>query len=336
MVNQKDVYPPQVFTRQVLIPENHVKDPPPATHRVTYPHDNLTRLNIHETIRVAEALYFCLTEHVTLVVRRFLIRNKLASHWNTDIDFSKMMQKISYGNRTNRYFLKVPMSEQEIGNSISARNELCHLDLNNLNQNWKLNFWTWIKLCRSVGEDSSANAIQAVYNRLEIGRYQHAIENKHFFFTKDSYQQNTAYGLSLILYSCLFRQVAPAIRNFLIRKKQESWSTNFDFYYNLKKIIEEQRRNLDYLARDAWQRNDSLLLNMAQEARNFLCHGMFSKVYINWKLILETWIKLVDVLNAKKASAEMKGILNSLLMAEERGLPVQPSMILFSESSFAL
>ncbi|KAI9561308.1 hypothetical protein GHT06_012264 [Daphnia sinensis] len=249
----------------------------------------LRNLSFSESINVAEALFFCLTYYVTPAVHSFLCRRRLVSRTATNYDFADMMQVISYNNNNDKNFLHFPVSSKIISKSISARNELCHLNLEAVKQNWPRNLSVWTKLCRSVDDEHGASNVQLVYDRLINGQYKHAIEEKPFFNIIGVYDENSALGLSFVLYSCLARYVGPSLRRFLILKKGHSASTDFDVYLNLKYTAEELRHDANFLAKGASKRADKELVRVALEGRNHVCHGKFTEVFYKWNMYLQSW-----------------------------------------------
>lgn len=293
----------------------------------------LPEVSIAETIYIAEALFFCLTYYVTPAVRRFLCSKGLISPTVTNYDFADIIQTLSYYNNIDGNFLATPMTFTKIGNAVCARNEVCHFNLAALKKNWSRNLSTWMELCRSVGDERSASDVQTVFRRLRRGQYQHAIEEKAFFCTTGTHDEQSAFGLSLILYSCLARHVGPSLRNFLVEQKQIT-STDLDVYQNLKHIIDKQRSDSKYLAKDASQRTDSVMLKVAMDGRNYTCHGKFSKVSMLWKMYLQSWVDLMNVINAKVAAEEIQEILDTIVVSEKNALQIQPTLPIFFPSIF--
>lgn len=322
--NNQNHTPPRRIRTQIR--EQELKNAPTA-HRVTA-QLVLPDVSITDIIHIAETLFFCLTYYVTPAVRIFLCRRHLVSPMATNYDYAGMMQILSHYNSIDRHFLYAPIFNREIGKAISARNEICHLDLTALKKNWHRNLLTWIRLCRSVGDARAASNVQTVCNRLVRGQYQHAIEENPFYCTTGTYNESSAFGLSLLLYSCLARHVGTSLRTFLVQQKRHPSST-FDVFKNLKHIIEEQKIKSDFLATGASHRSDSILLKVAMDARNHTCHGKFSRVFSRWKEYLQTWVSLLDIINAKEAAGEIQQVLNSLVVAESDIQQVRPSRILF-------
>lgn len=299
----------------------------PTAHQ-TMEQQVLPEISMEETIHLAETLFFCLTHYVTSAIKGFLSRKRLLSRRTIDYDYAIMLKTISHKCRRNKNFLKIPLSNKTITNAISSRNEICHFDLKALTTNWKRHLSTWKRLCRSVGDEDAALDVQVVFNRMSKGRYQRVIGDKPFYVTIGNYDESAAFGLSLILYSCLSRHMAFSLRSFLTSEKYQPPSTGFDVFKNFKKIIEEEETDLNYLGKGAAQRNDSELLKVAMSARHSTCHGIFSEVFEKWEVYLKSWIGLADIINANEASRKMQGVLDTLIMSQQHCLRIQPTTIL--------
>ncbi|XP_045035340.1 uncharacterized protein LOC116936537 [Daphnia magna] len=328
MVNKrnsdKSQTPPRRIRTQVR--EQELKNAPTgqrvATRQLVPPD-----VSFAENIYITEALFFCLTYYVTPAVPSFLCRKRLVSRTATDYDYADMIQTLRYYKNIDRNLLHAPICNVEIGKAIRARNEICHLNLEAIKQNWASNLSTWTILCRSVGDAHGASNVQTVYNRLRRGQYQQAIDEKPFRFTVGAYNENTAFGLSLILYSCLARYVGPSLRKFLIRDKQQTTSTSFDVYKNLKDTIEQQKIDQNYLAKGASKRIDMELLRVAMEGRNTICHGKYSLVFSQWKTYLQSWVRLLKIINMKAAAEEMQEVLDFLAVSRSHFRQIRPSRI---------
>ncbi|KAI9563889.1 hypothetical protein GHT06_011357 [Daphnia sinensis] len=214
-------------------------------------------------------------------------------------------------------------------NAISARNEVCDVDLKFVTKNWKRHVFDWISLCRCVGNARAAFRVRVIYNLLTRGKYKHVVRSHAFRLNTGNYNQHTAFGLSLILYGCLTKHIAPALRTFLIDTKRRPLSTTYDVFKNLKYLIAEQEVNIDYLATGGNARNDSALLKLCMKARHMTCHGFNSRIFDQWHNYLQGWIELMDIIDANEASAEMQQILDQLVYCKLHGAKIRSASILY-------
>ncbi|KAI9563892.1 hypothetical protein GHT06_011360 [Daphnia sinensis] len=210
-----------------------------------------------------------------------------------------MVRKIDIYRKRMANFLDAshPVTCSTFRKAINARNDICHLKYQSLCENWYLYTSAWRTLCRSIGNPDPAIKVQVVYNFLLRRDYRGAIDNQTFLVTSPDFDDDAAYGLSCTLFGCLTRYVAPALRNFLINDKGHPTSTALDAYYNLKHMISEQKFNSNYLSKDD---NDISVLQISMQA----------------------WIQLVDTINGQTTSAEMQGILKTLVSALNENLEV--------------
>ncbi|XP_045032395.1 uncharacterized protein LOC123474378 isoform X2 [Daphnia magna] len=178
--------------------------------------------------------------------------------------------------------------------AINARNDICHLKYLSLSEHWKQYTSVWRTLCLGIGNPGAAVKVQVIYNFLIMREYR-------------------GFGLGCILFGCLTKYVAPSLRNFLIDEKNQSTSTALDAFDNLKQMISEQKCDSNYLSKGGDIRNDIALLKLSMKARNNSCHVFFSLVFQFWENYLEAWKQLMEIINARTASAEMQGMLETLM-----------------------
>lgn len=135
MVNRRSSNPIHTTPRRIRTQtrEQELKNVPTAQH--VNAQLVLPNLSLSETINIAEALFFCLIYYVTPAVQSFLCRRRLISRTATNYDFTDMIQTIWYYNNIDRNFLYFPISSQLISKSITARNEICHLNLEAVKHN---------------------------------------------------------------------------------------------------------------------------------------------------------------------------------------------------------
>lgn len=135
MVNRRSSNPIHTTPRRIRTQtrEQELKNVPTAQH--VNAQLVLPNLSLSETINIAEALFFCLIYYVTPAVQSFLCRRRLISRTATNYDFTDMIQTIWYYNNIDRNFLYFPISSHLISKSITARNEICHLNLEAVKHN---------------------------------------------------------------------------------------------------------------------------------------------------------------------------------------------------------
>ncbi|KAI9562591.1 hypothetical protein GHT06_010046 [Daphnia sinensis] len=312
---------------------NH-QNPEPSTSQNLTTQTTSPDANFARGIQIAQILFFCLTQFVTPAIQKFLCRMKLPSPRVRDFDHVKLLKKMFYHQKKKSQCFSERLSNTLIRNAIAARNDICHIDLKFLTTNWKRHALVWISLCRCVGNARAAFRVRVIYNLLTRGKYKHVVRSHAFRLNTGNYNQHTAFGLSFILYGCLTKYIAPALRTFMINTKSRPLSTTYDVFKNLKYLIAEQEVDIDYLATGGNTRNDSALLKLCMKARHMTCHGFNSRIFNQWKSYLQSWIQLMDVIKANDTSAELQDILDYLVNHKQRGLKIRSASILFWLSSF--
>lgn len=288
-------------------------------------------VNFGGGIQIAQILFFCLTQLVTSAIRNFLCKKKLLLLSVTDYDYVKLLQKMFYNQKRKRNLLSFSkrLSIKLLRNTIGARNEICHVDVTRLTTNWKRHLLVWKRLCRCVGNPKAAFRVRVIFNHLKRGEYKHALQNHAFCLNSEHYNENTAFGLRLILYGCLTKYVAPSLRNFLINNKHLPLSMSLDVFKNLTHITAEKKMDLNYLATGGNIRDDSNLLKLCMTTRHDTWHGFFSRIFDQFRSYLQSRIQLMDVINANQASAEMQQILDVLVNSMEHEVPIRSVSVLF-------
>lgn len=315
MVQTRNGYRNETSSRRtsVSIPEHKLKESAMSPPRSIQPISS--EVNLDEANQIAIILFFCLTHIVTPALKAFLCDNGLQLPATIDYDYAKMVRRIDINRKRMADFLDASYSitSATFRKAINARNDICHLKYLSLSEHWKQYTSVWRTLCLSIGNPEAAVKVQVIYNFLIMREYRGAIENQVFLLTSQDYNVNVGFGLGCILFGCLTKYVAPSLRNFLIDEKNQSTSTALDAFDNLKHVISEQKCDSNYLSKGGDIRNDIALLKLSMKARNNSCHGFFSLVFQYWENYLEAWIQLMEIINARTASAEMQGILETLM-----------------------
>lgn len=278
---------------------------------------------------IAYVLFFALSEYLAPAVNDFMRRFQFPSHPHTlDYDFASMVYGI-----IEDIELGIPytrnLSDVLLRKAVQGRNCVCHLDFAAILTKWEDIFVTWISVCKSIGNERAAYNIQMVYNYLKKKQYRQIMGTRILRLPLGYYNENDAFGISQILYGCILTYMGPAIRNFISFKKQDGTPTSHDFFENLKKIIDRQRQDVDYLGVGGRSRNDKMMLEVSMTARNHCCHGHFTEVFQNWEHYVDAWLDLLHVIGAFDADAAMRSVYNTLMSCKTNHGSVCPAAAFF-------
>lgn len=92
-----------------------------------------------EILQIAQILFFCLTYIVTPAIKDFLCQKNLLQLLSaTDYDYSELVKQINFYRKRYKYFLdpSIPLTNSTFKKAVAARNDICHLNVTSLTNNW--------------------------------------------------------------------------------------------------------------------------------------------------------------------------------------------------------
>ena len=141
------------------------------------------------------------------------------------------------------------------------------------------------------------------------------------------YDENVAFCLSEILYAVIIFYLAICMWE--RRSKDDPLAIEpppIDAFANLMFFIEEQSKNVDYLAPGGALRNDAATLNGCMEARLKNRHSGHMATFNNWEIYLNDIINLLHIFGDKVRATAVEKIRHVLIDARTNGTIVTDSL----------
>ena len=299
------------------IPGNGLVQPPP--------YHGLSKTKERRAIKLGQAYYRIIKRFAARAANRHLVKKGHPSAAKQDFDFQKTMSIIKKKVQNNPLFLVSPMTGNQLQDVSKVRNYSDHDCLPELLIDEAAQFAVLKEFCNSVGDNSAAIDVQRICNSVSIHDFSAAL-NFSFTFTV-VYDENVAFCLSEILYAVIIFYLAICMWE--RRSKDDPLAIEpppIDAFANLKFFIEEQSKNVDYLAPGGALRNDAATLNGCMEARLKNRHSGHMATFNNWEIYLNDIINLLHIFGDKVRATAVEKIRHVLIDARTNGTIVTDSL----------
>jgi len=238
----------------------------------------------------------------------------------TDIDSQVLLKVIKDKNKADPIrFLPIAMSEVDVIRVITIRNNTAHLNLNKIEQTWMNDLPAVVLLNQSINQPDVATEIQGIINRMMSGQFD---DNVHFSFTFTAgFSFAKAIGLSTIMYGVILKFLAEPISTFL-QLKLNLRNITMDLYANSNYILDQVKKNKDYISPGGVSRNDAQVFQTIFDFRNDNAHEAFTRSSRDWKLQLDAVHDILDLIYHPNEASEVQTIVDRLVRLEAEGATV--------------
>jgi hypothetical protein len=300
------------------VPRSKVPKPPPAL--VKFPYVALTAAEEFKCMKVIYVLFWIKIYKLLMILHALLCSRNLASITDRDIDFKDLLRITKDENLNNPTgFMPNPISANDVQECITTRNQTDHLQLNDIQQDWRSRISSYAILCDSANNPTIATELRTVSSQMNAGNFTGIVQ---FAFTfSSSFSHPQGFGISLIMYGILLRYLAKIVRTFLIGKLGFP-NLTLDLHANLQFIKDKLLTNPNYIDVGGWQRGDASLFQRLFDTRLCYAHGWFVIAWHDWQDQLQDIIDALHLFKAHTEAAEVQDIFDKLVRYKNEGILV--------------
>lgn len=129
--------------------------------------DQMTREEYVKVIKKNMELYRCMTKVLGPALRDYYLQKHNQTKVDSEIDAQNLLFDLLDDWKLMIHHPDHTVNVQDLETAREGRNKLSHSDLMAILHNWESYILSWVKVCSIISNNTAANEIQAVYDRIK-------------------------------------------------------------------------------------------------------------------------------------------------------------------------